>query len=73
MGAYQLYHVMVNDTIVKITEYNPKGKKIYNIDDTVALDFSSTDVHIIPKENSELKTDFIVPVKAKKGLNLFKK
>src|SRR5574344_735090 len=73
MGAYQLYHVMVNDTLVKITEYNPKGKKIYKIDDTVALDFSSTDVHIIPKKNSELKTDFIVPVQEKKGFNFFKK
>ena len=26
MGSYQNYHVMVGDTLVKITDYNPRNK-----------------------------------------------
>ena len=33
MGSYQNYHVMVGDTLVKITDFNPKNKKIYGVGD----------------------------------------
>lgn len=29
MGSYQNYHVMVGDTLVKITDFNPRNKRIY--------------------------------------------
>jgi iron(III) transport system ATP-binding protein len=31
MGSYQNYHVMVGDNLVKITDFNPKNKKIYEV------------------------------------------
>ena len=31
MGAYQDYHIQVADALVKIQEYNPKNRKIYNV------------------------------------------
>lgn len=49
MGSYQLYHIVIGDTVVKITEYNPKGKKIYKEGDIAALDFDEKDIHIISK------------------------
>lgn len=58
MGSYQLYHIMVNDTLVKITEYNPKGKKIYKEGDTAALDFDPKDLHIISKKG---QPNLVVP------------
>lgn len=75
MGSYQLYHIMVGTTLVKITEYNPKGKKIYNVDDNVALDFDPKDCHIIPKEivkPEDVKVEE-KPVQEKKHHCLFKK
>lgn len=47
MGAYQLYHVMFGDTKLIIHEYNPKGKKIYNIGDTAYIDFEPGSAHCI--------------------------
>ncbi len=47
MGSYQNYHVMVGDTLVKITEFNPKHKKIYNVGDHVYLNFNSEDAHVL--------------------------
>ena len=29
MGSYQNYHVKVGNTLVKLTDYNPKNKRIY--------------------------------------------
>ncbi len=49
MGSYQLYHVRVGENLLKITEYNPRGKKIYAIGDTAHLAFNEIDVHILPK------------------------
>ena len=39
MGSYQNYHVMVGDTLVKITDYNPRNKKIYAVGDTAWVAF----------------------------------
>ncbi|MCC8101215.1 MAG: ABC transporter ATP-binding protein [Clostridiales bacterium] len=47
MGSYQNYHVMLGNTLVKITEFNPKHKKIYNVADQVNLNFNIEDAHIL--------------------------
>ena len=47
MGAYQNYHVMVGDNLVKITDYNPKGKKIYAVGDEAWLRFNPSDGTIL--------------------------
>ena len=47
MGSYQNYHVMVGDTLVKITDFNPKNKKIYNVGDTAYVAFDPENVHIL--------------------------
>ena len=47
MGSYQNYHVMVGDTLVKITDFNPKNKKIYNVGDTAFVVFDPENVHIL--------------------------
>ena len=47
MGSYQNYHVMVGDTLVKITDFNPKNKKIYNVGDTAYVAFEKENVHVL--------------------------
>ena len=47
MGSYQNYHVMVGDTLVKLTDPNPKNKKIYQVGDTCRLVFDPESVHIL--------------------------
>lgn len=47
MGSYQNYHVMVGDTLVKITDFNPKNKKIYNVGDKAFVKFEADSVHVI--------------------------
>lgn len=47
MGSYQNYHVMVGDTLVKITDYNPKHKKIYQVGDEAFLAFEPEDAHLL--------------------------
>ena len=47
MGAYQNYHVMVGDTLVKLTDYDPKNHHIYRVGDTCALIFRPDGVHIL--------------------------
>ena len=47
MGAYQDYHIMVGDTLVKIQEYNPKNKKTYNVGDKVFLNFEDNTVYAL--------------------------
>ncbi len=47
MGEYQNYHVMVGDTLVKITDFNPKHKKIYQVGDKAYVRFDACDVHVI--------------------------
>ena len=47
MGAYQNYHVMVGDTLVKITDFNPKNKKTYQVGDCAFVAFDKENVHIL--------------------------
>ena len=47
MGAYQNYHVMVGETLVKLTDYDPKNHHIYQVGDTCALTFRPDGVHIL--------------------------
>jgi len=47
MGSYQNYHVMVGDTLVKITDFNPKSKKIYAVGDEAWVGFAKDDVHVL--------------------------
>ena len=47
MGSYQNYHVMVGNTLVKITDFNPKHKKIYQAGENAYVKFDVCDVHII--------------------------
>jgi len=47
MGSYQNYQVMVGDTLVKITDYNPKFKKIFNEGDTAFIKFDPADAHVL--------------------------
>ena len=47
MGAYQYYQVMVGGTMVKITEYNPKSRKLYNVGDKAFLSFDNKNLHIL--------------------------
>ncbi|MBQ1255900.1 MAG: TOBE domain-containing protein, partial [Clostridia bacterium] len=47
MGAYQNYHVMVGDTLVKLADYCPVGRKVYEVGDTAYLSFRDGCVHIL--------------------------
>lgn len=47
MGNYQNYQVMVGDTLVKITDFNPKNKKVYEVGDEAWVRFSKEDVHVL--------------------------
>ena len=47
MGSYQNYHVMVGDTLVKITDYNPRNKKIYAVGDAAWVAFEKENVHVL--------------------------
>lgn len=47
MGAYQNYHVMVGNTMVKITDFNPKNKKIYRVGDTAYVAFEKENIHVL--------------------------
>ena len=47
MGSYQNYHVMVGSTLVKITDFNPKNKKIYQVGDSAFVAFEKENVHVL--------------------------
>ena len=47
MGSYQNYHVMVGDTLVKITDYNPRNKKTYEVGDTAWVSFEKENIHVL--------------------------
>lgn len=47
MGSYQYYQVQTKTAIIKITEYNPRNKKIYKKDDTAFLNFDMQNLHIL--------------------------
>ncbi len=50
MGHYQNYHVRCGEHLVKITEFNPKNKKIYEVGEKAFIDFAPDDVHVLPRE-----------------------
>ena len=47
MGSYQNYHVMVGDTMVRIADNHPVGRKVFNVGDEAYLDFSAVDTHLM--------------------------
>lgn len=47
MGSYQNYHVMVGDTLVKITDFNPKNKRIYEVGEKAFVAFDTDSVHVL--------------------------
>ena len=47
MGSYQYYQVDVNGMMIKITEYNPKNRKLYEAGDKAYLNFESNNLHIL--------------------------
>ena len=47
MGSYQNYHVTVGDILVKLTDYNPKNKRIYQVGESCSLVFDTESVHIL--------------------------
>lgn len=47
MGHYQNYHVQCGEHLVKITEFNPKNKKIYEVGDEAFIQFNAGDVHAL--------------------------
>lgn len=56
MGSYQLYHVKCQNELVKICEYNPRGKKIFGVGEKAFLDFAPTDCHILPRHEETTVT-----------------
>ena len=47
MGSYQNYHVQVGGALVKLTDYNPKNKRIYQVGEKCSLVFDPESVHIL--------------------------
>ena len=47
MGSYQNYHVKVGDTLVKLTDPNPKNKRIYKVGERSRLVFDPESVHVL--------------------------
>ena len=47
MGSYQNYHVKVGDTLVKLTDPNPKNKRIYKVGEHCRLVFDPESVHVL--------------------------
>ena len=47
MGSYQNYHVMVGNTLVKLQEFNPKHKRIYEVGEKCHLVFDPESVHVL--------------------------
>ena len=47
MGSYQNYHVMLGNTLVKLSETNPQNKHIYAVGDECRLVFAPDAVHVL--------------------------
>ena len=47
MGSYQNYHVKVGETLVKLTDPNPKNKRIYKVGEHCHLVFDPESVHVL--------------------------
>lgn len=50
MGSYQNYHVMVGDNLIKITDFNPKHKRIFEEGEKAFVKFNTSDIHILGVE-----------------------
>ena len=47
MGSYQNYHVRLGSTVVKLTEYNPKNKRIFGQGEKCCIHFDENATHIL--------------------------
>ena len=47
MGSYQNYHVRVGDTLVKIADNCPIGKKTFQVGDDAFISFRSECAHLL--------------------------
>ncbi len=47
MGSYQNYHVMVGDTLVKIADNYPVGRRVFQAGEQAWLDFGKDNVHVL--------------------------
>ncbi|MEG2387359.1 MAG: ABC transporter ATP-binding protein [Clostridia bacterium] len=47
MGSYQQYQVMVGETVVRITDNYPVGRKVFQAGDDAYLDFGRENVHVL--------------------------
>ncbi len=47
MGSYQLYHVQAGDTLVKIHDTHPVGRRVFNVDEEAFLDFEPVDTQLM--------------------------
>ena len=47
MGSYQNYHVRVGNTLVKLTEYNPKNNRIFTAGEQCFVHFDESAVHVL--------------------------
>jgi len=50
MGSYQNYHVKVGDSIIKITDFNPKHKTIFREGEKAFVKFNESDIHVLGGE-----------------------
>jgi len=70
MGSYQLYHVKCGEELVKICEYNPRGKRIFNVGEDGYLSFEASDCHILPRhEENKVETIYLDEEKKPKDNN----
>ena len=49
MGSYQYYQAEVDGVVVQVTDYNPVGKKIYQVGETAFLNFDVDGVYVLKK------------------------
>ena len=47
MGSYQNYHVMAGDTLVRITDNHPVGRRIFSVGEEAYIDFKPIDTHLM--------------------------
>lgn len=47
MGAYQYYHVMIGDTVVKINDNCPINKQVFQEGEDAYISFSPDSVHLL--------------------------
>lgn len=47
MGAYQYYQVKAGNTLIKINDYNPRGKNIFDVGEKAFLALDPLSIHIL--------------------------